>query len=457
MARPREAPEIERIMGLEVYITPQPGVGGRIRARLEDFIVREVLLDGSCADISPRWPEGPIQGRGSFLLCVLVKKGLDTLKAARLLARELRIPDGLVGFAGLKDARGLTAQFLTLRGVKPEQLRPLDLEGIRIVPVRYQTSPLEPGQLAGNRFDVVVRGISLGEQELAGRTIAILAHLAELGGLPNFFGHQRFGTARPVTHLVGRELVRGDVRKAVEIFLAYLGPGEGPGAREARSYLAETWDLKGFLRLLPRGFYYERLMAEHLLRRPGDYHGAMRRLPLRLRRLFVQAYQAYLFNRFLSARAREGLPLSEPLPGDWVLLLDEHGLPTKAVRAGGGNLSELRRLTKAGRASVAIPLPGFRQEPSGGRQGEIESAVMEEEGVAPEDFKVKVMPEVSSGGGLRPVLARLSLLSKPEVFEDELGPGLRALRLCFQLPRGSYATCLLREIMKPEDPLRAGF
>ena len=460
----REAPELERLMGMELYLTASRGLGGRIRSRLEDFLVEEELASGLVAELGPGKPEGAcaggreIGGRGSFLLCVLVKSGLDTLEAVQRLARCLRLPEGLVSFAGLKDAKAITAQFVAIRGLRPERLKGLDLPGVELRPMAYTTEPLSPADLVANRFRVVVRAIELPEGAVRRELAATLSGLEDLGGLPNFYGHQRFGTARPVTHLVGRELLRGDVWEAVELYLAYVGPGESAAAREARSYLAETGDLRGYLRLLPRGFYYERLMAEHLLRRPRDYYGALRRLPLRLRRLFVQAYQAYLFNRFLSARAREGLPLSLPEPGDWVLLLREGCLPEgKPVRADASRLRELRELAREGKAVVSLPLPGHRQAPSGGRQGELEEAIMEEEGVRPEDFKLKHMPELASPGWLRPALARLELLEAPRVREDELSPGCLALELAFRLPRGAYATAFLRELMKPPDLLAAGF
>jgi len=444
-----EVPGLERQIGLEVYATTTEGVGGRIRQLLTDFKVREVLLDGSEAPLEP--PRGPVKGRGSFLLCSLVKEGMDTLEAVRRLAKALGIPDGLMSFAGLKDARAKTAQFLTVRGARPKALSRLNIRGLYVIPLCFRTEPLGPGELAANEFDITVRAIGLAREAVLERLDAVLSELAELGGLPNFFGHQRFGTARPITHLVGRELVRGNVRKAVELFLAHVGPGEGPRAIEARSYLADTWDLKGFLDLLPRGLYYERVVARHLLKKPRDFHGALRLLPLRLRKLFIHAYQAYLFNRFLSKRIAYGLPLAETRPGDWLIELDEHGLPTsRAIKA--------TSTSKTGKGLVlALPLPGFKQELSSGTQGEIEKAILEEEGVKPEDFKVKVMPELASPGWLRPALVRPDMLRAPEVLDDGLNPGHRALRLCFRLPRGSYATVFLREIMKPEDLLKAGF
>ncbi len=442
-------PPLELVMGLEVYGTRSPGIGGRIRQVPEDFVVREVLSDGSVAPLGPG-PGSP-GGSGSFLLCSLVKKGLDTLKAVGILAKRLGIPEGLVDFLGLKDARALTAQFITVRGVRPKGLGELRPGELYVFPLKFRRKPLEPRELVANEFSIRIRGLRLDEAALAGRLDQLLSELGEVGGLPNFFGHQRFGTARPITHLVGREIVRGDVRRAVELFLAYPSPWEGPRAREARSYLSGTWDLKGFLELLPRPFYYERLMARHLLRKPSDYHGALRLLPLRLRRLFVQAYQAYLFNRFLSRRLREGMPLGRAGPGDWVLELDEHGLPTGRAR------KARREMALGPGQALGLPLPGFRQELSSGRQGEIEKEVLEEEGIRPEDFRVRSMPELASPGQLRPASVGLKLLSGPVLREDGLNPGCSALEMSFRLPRGSYATVFLRELMKPSDLLASGF
>ena len=425
-----EVPELEKSMGMEVYATSTEGIGGRIRVRTGDFVVREILEDGLRAGLEIAQGGQP-SGRGSFLLCVLAKEGLDTFEAVRRLVRALGVPEGTVDFLGLKDAKALTYQFITVRGVRPEVLRGLELKGLRVIPVAFRTEPLSPDQLRANEFSIIVRGLELSEPELKERLKSILGELKELGGLPNFFGHQRFGTARPITHLVGRELVKGDVKKAVEVLLTHIGPGEGPRAREARSYLADTWDFKGFLKLLPKNLYYERLIAGYLLRKPGNYHRALRKIPLRLRRLFVQAYQAYLFNRFLSRRLSEDLPLS-PIKGDFTLRLGD-------------------------RTVLALPLPGFKQALSSGRQGEIEIEILEEEGVCLEDFKVKVMPELASPGGLRLALAPLDLVKVPEVLDDELNPGLRALKLLFRLIKGSYATVFLRELMKPLDPLKAGF
>ncbi|RLI12010.1 hypothetical protein DRO33_03140 [Candidatus Bathyarchaeota archaeon] len=109
------------------------------------------------------------------------------------------------------------------------------------------------------------------------------------------------------------------------------------------------------------------------------------------------------------------------------------------------------------RQAAAGTIAGCERDFSAGLQGEIEKEVLEEEGIRPEDFRVRSMPELASPGQLRPASVGLKLLSGPVLREDGLNPGCSALEMSFRLPRGSYATVFLRELMKPSDLLASGF
>ena len=134
-----------------------------------------------------------------------------------------------------------------------------------------------------------------------------MQELEALGGIPNFFGHQRFGTTRPITHLVGKALVRGDFEEAAMLFLAKPSVHEHPASRQARQELQSTKNFKQALENFPKQLRFERLMLNHLADNPDDFVGAFQRLPVKLQELFVQAHQSYLFNRFLSERIKHGL------------------------------------------------------------------------------------------------------------------------------------------------------
>jgi tRNA pseudouridine13 synthase len=200
-------------------------------------------------------------------------------------------------------------------------------------------------------------------------------------------------------------------------------------------------------------------MLRHLVEKPEDSVGAFRMLPIKLRELFLQAYQSYLFNRFLSRRMAKGLPLNKAEIGDHVVAVERSGLPMtnmhKAVTS--GNLSEINRAIRAGKMLSALPIVGFKHNPSSGVQGEIERQVLEHEGVVSEDFRIRSLPEIAGRGGLRAALVPLKEFSLGEIEDDPINPARVKVGVSFMLPRGSYATVVLRELMKPRDPVKAGF
>lgn len=444
-------PRLEVDIGIEVYATKTPGIGGKIRVIPEDFKVEEKLTDGSEAILQPEAAEPPrISEWGRFLLCVLTKKNEDNLIAVRRIAQSLQIAPDRVSIAGIKDARALTAQYVTLAAVAPNRVSKLDLRGITIKPVRFVDEELKAHLLYGNRFQTIIRAVNLDEATAVKRIKSIEREIEESGGIPNFFGHQRFGTVRPITHRVGYYIVKKDFERAAMTFLSQRSVFEPPSTKEARQLLSETRDFKTALERFPRRLLYERLMLRHLAKYPKDFLGALHRLPSKLQKLFVQAYQSYLFNRFLSERIGREIPLSEPQLGDYVIGLDDLGLPTEeCCKATEENVSKIRQAIERGKAGIAIPIIGPRQPTSGGVQGGIEEKILTEENMRPGDFHIPQMPETTSPGSLRLVLTPMIGLQVREPLEDQLNPDRIMIGLGFTLRRGSYATILLREFMKP--------
>jgi tRNA pseudouridine13 synthase len=442
---------------MEVYATQSPGIGGRIRQFPEDFVVQEILVDGSKAEVSPVEAHEPV-GEGRHLICVLVKRDWDTLLAVKNVARQLGISRKRVQIAGMKDAKALTAQHISISGVPPKRVLQVKIKDITLHPLYFSRRRIFSQLLLGNQFQVVVRAISRTSSVIERRIKDVQSELSSFGGFPNFYGHQRFGTIRPITHLVGHFLTRGELEKAAFTFLAQPSVHEHPESREARERLRDTQNFEEALRCFPRYLGYERLMIGHLAKQPRDFVGAFRNLPLKLRKLFVQAYQSFLFNKFLSQRIRLGIRLDEAQIGDYVVNLDNQGLPTtELTQVTASSLQTVKEALKRGKMLVAIPLVGFKQPPSQGMQGEIEKEILEIEKVKPQSFHVSFMPEVSAPGELRTILAPTINLSVEEASRDSENPSKREMRLDFTLHRGSYATVLLREYMKPRDLIKAGF
>jgi tRNA pseudouridine13 synthase len=455
-------PKLERLIGIEVYATYSLGIGGIIRQFVDDFVVEEVLVDGSKAEINQsakRQVLGSSPVKNRFLLCVLVKRNWDMFQALRLIAEQLGISANYIHFAGIKDAKAVTAQHITVGGVTAEEVQKVQLKDVEIRPIGYFRSKFSSYFLFGNNFHIAIRAISHPKSTIRKRITRTIEELEAIGGVPNFFGHQRFGTTRPITHLVGKAIVKGNFRKAAMLFLAKPSLYEHPESRQAREQLQATQDFKQALKNFPKQLHYERLMLRHLAKKPDDYVGAFRRLPIKLRELFPQAYQSYLFNKFLSRRITCGLPLVRAEVGDYVVNVERSGLPMLTMHkiASVEALTEINKAIEAGKMRLAIPLIGFKQRTSLGVQGEIEKQILEGEGISQEGFKISVMPEITARGELRTAITPLNNFSLNEISEDSANPLKHEAKVSFTLYRGSYATILLRELMKPRNLIKAGF
>jgi tRNA pseudouridine13 synthase len=453
-----QVPKLEKELGMEVYATQHDGIGGKIRQLLDDFVVEELLVGGSLAEVSPPSEVLEPAGEGHYLICVLVKRKWDTFMAVREVAHRLHISQKRIRFAGIKDTKALTAQHISLQNVSTSKVLNLQIRDITVYPLRFSRDRMYSQLIQGNRFHITVRGISHPASVIEEQTKLIIEEIDQVGGVPNFFGHQRFGTIRPNTHQVGKHLTRGDPERAALAFLAEPSMHEHPEARAARQQLEDNMNFVEAFEKFPRFLRYERFMLHHLAKYPTDFVGAFRTLPRRLRKLFVQAYQSYLFNRFLSERIRRGIPLNEPKIGDYLIKLDEHRIPTEEwSQATEQNIQDMTAATKEGKMCVAGPLVGPDQPSSKGIQGEIEQAILEAENVTPTEFKVPYMPEATAEGRVRAVLNPVWNLIQEEISEDKENEGKQMMKIGFTLNRGSYATVLLREFMKPQDLIQAGY
>ncbi|MBM4400677.1 MAG: tRNA pseudouridine(13) synthase TruD, partial [Crenarchaeota archaeon] len=451
-----------KLLGIDVYATETKGIGGVIRQSVDDFAVEEVLVDGSKAEIEKVAESrvlGASRSKQRYLLCVLVKRNWDTFIAIKNLAKQLGISQKQIHIAGIKDAKAVTAQHITIEHALMEDIAKVNVKDMEIRPVGYVRDKLSPYYLLGNNFNIKIKAIKRSESYIEKGITETARALETFGGIPNYFGHQRFGTTRPITHIVGKAIVEGDFKEAAMLFLAKPSVHEHLSSRQARRELRSTRDFKQALQNFPRQLRYERLMLSHLVEKPADFVGAFRQLPIKLQALFVQAYQSYLFNRFLSERIKNGFSLNKAEVGDYVVSVERSGLPmvNAAKIASAETVTETNELIKAGRMRVALPLIGLKQKGSKGAMGKIEKQILEEEGIETESFRVNAIPKISGKGGLRAVVAPIKDFKLQGISAYADNHREREANLSFMLLRGSYATVLLREIMKPRNPISSGF
>ncbi|MEA3254769.1 MAG: tRNA pseudouridine(13) synthase TruD [Candidatus Altiarchaeota archaeon] len=393
-------PELEQELGMNVYTSKTEGIGGVVKQTPEDFVVEEITPEGRILQIDEEAVECSREGEEEkeYVHFTLQKYNWDTLRAVREISRRLRVSHKRLGFAGTKDKRALTTQRVSVWNKKIMDLEGVGIRDMVLRDFRYSDERINLGDLYGNRFTVVIRGLDLGEVILRERVSSVMDELRNQ--IPAFFGVQRFGTVRPITHLVGKEIIKGDFREAVLIYLVRDFMGEDEGVREVRKALGESGDFRGALRDFPKHLGYENAMLNHLVNAPEDYTGALRKLPKGLQQMFVHAYQGYIFNKALSEYLKRGIPVER------------------------------------------LPLVGYRTEVD-----EITSGILDEEGIIQEDFQVS-MRELSSKGEYRVCFRVVEDFEVIGFDVDELNTGRSKLTVGFTLQKGNYATVFLRELMK---------
>ncbi len=455
----RPAHPTEQAVGIDHYVSDADGVGGRLRDEDDQFRVREL----------ERFETKPLESSTDaypHLVFRATLRGWDTNDFASRVSDALGISRERVNWAGTKDKYAVTTQLFSVYGAEPEDLP--DVDGADLEVLGRAGRNLEFGDLAGNAFEIVV-----GDPERPANAETITDELQEFGGLegrrdasagggsgatpigvPNFFGQQRFGSRRPVTHKVGLEIVRGNWEGAVMAYLGNPTDAEPEGTQEARAFVEETRDWQAALERIPNRLRYERSMCHALAERdeepgPEDFRAALERVPSNLQRLFVHAAQSYAFNRMLSERLERGLAFDRPVAGDVVCFSDSNApegleLPDtdRLQRVDERRVDSVTRHCERGRAFVTAPLVGIETELAGGEQGEIERDVLEELELEPGDFDLP--GEFHSTGTRRAILVR-----------TDLGLERDPLTLSFALPKGSYATVVAREFLKV-DPVDLG-
>ncbi|MBI4044326.1 MAG: tRNA pseudouridine(13) synthase TruD [Candidatus Diapherotrites archaeon] len=410
------------------FYTKAQGVGGRIKKRAFDFIVKEITPEGKKCEIlafdkedgtknivEKNWPEPTGQEQ---LLLTLEKFNTDLNFAIRYMARGMHLSGKRFGYAGMKDKRAVTSQRISIWKPDYEKVKNFTNRFLSLREAEWSDKRIELGDLWGNEFEITVREIELDENETRKRINECIAEIEK--GIPNFFGLQRFGGVREITHLVGREILRGNIEGAVMLYLTSTAPEEDEETKNARQQLAATMDFAQASKSFPTRLRYERAIIHHLCRYPRDFAGALGMLPKYLRIMFTHAYQSHLFNKVVRWRVEQGLGL-EPLEGDILL----EGIAT-------------------------APLFGFESELAQGKPGEIEKQVLEEEGIGLKDFKLKVLSELSSKGKRKQLALSPKNLSIKEVGKDEFTEGCTKAVIGFYLSKGNYATTVIREIMKKE-------
>jgi len=397
-------PKLDDLIGISIYCTNTQGTGGKIRTSQDQFFVSEVLREKTLAKISQS---------GNYAVFRLKKSGIDTNHALS----DILNKQGLrLKALGLKDANATTEQFVC--DMNASRMREnITTNRYTLERIGYVQKPLTKKDMIGNHFKIKIEDADF----------AKISGFDQYDKILNFYGYQRFGSRRAVSHLIGKALLQRNFELAVEVLLASTSEYDLPENNKIREALKDKANYTKIFDDVPPQMDIERLVLKEMIEH-GEALKALRAIPISLRRFFVEAYQSFIFNRTVSMAYEMGENLFAPQADDVCYDKDDN----------------LGRYQNDPEQKLAIPLVGYSYSKRNRFDYQI-SKILGEEQMSPKDFFVKEMQEISGEGGFRHavMLCRDFVSSPPYV--------------SFTLSRGSYATMLLREIIKPSDPVAAGF
>ncbi|MFX1406847.1 MAG: tRNA pseudouridine(13) synthase TruD [Promethearchaeota archaeon] len=443
---------LEKIVGIDNYSTPEhSGIGGIYKHSFRDFIVKEILDNGKVLEIKEDYFSSNFSEelKDKYTSFNLVKLNKDTFEAIKAIGDALQIPYESIYYSGLKDKCSISVQRFSIRGNYIRELKKLKIRDLFFRNISPSKKRVDLGSNWGNKFIIVIRNIDE-SKDLRGKITKLYDKLNKRG-FPNYYGLQRFGTFRPNSHLLGRFILEEKYKEVYNEFVLSVYPTESVEAQDSRRKLKTTGNLKEAYNSFSKGLNYERIMIKHLIHSPNDYKGAVNKLPSHLIKLLISSFQSYLFNKMVSLRVSKGYSLFEPVKGDVISILDDdNGNITQVKYIYGGLYDEyLMEALRLNRAAIVVPLIGYDTNLDDfPLMKQLVNEIIEQENFNEEIFKSDLLIKYDFKGSFRTMTAKPSGFKILNITEDDIFPNRMLFKFEFSLQKGSYATILLREIIK---------
>ncbi|MFO0809762.1 MAG: tRNA pseudouridine(13) synthase TruD [Gemmataceae bacterium] len=385
----------------------------KLKQRPDDFFVEELT------DVAP--------GRhGPFAFYRLEKRGWTTPDAIAAIRRRWDLHADRVAYGGLKDRHAHTIQYLSIHHGPQRGLHHHEVELFYLGQLSH---PYGSRDIRANRFYLTLRDLSAEPADRAGAQLDAVRR----DGVPNYFDDQRFGSVGDRPEFVAKHMVSGDFEAALKLALAGPYEFDPAEAKREKATLLEYWGRWPECKeRLPRG--HARSLVDYLVHHPTHFRGAVERLRPDLQGMYLSAYQSYLWNAILAD------VLTTTLPADDLVSIDLRLRP----------LPMSRRLSDESRGrlhTLAIPLPAARSpfDPAA-PWADAATRVLAAEGLEWSQLKIKGVRKPFFTKGERAAFVVPSGLTG-EVTDDELNVGRSKLTLAFDLPRGCYATMVVKRVL----------
>ncbi len=387
----------------------------KLRRLPEDFQVDEIT------QVTPE--------SGPFALYRLTKTSIGTPEAVGAIVEKWQIHRRRISYGGLKDRHAVTVQYLTIHNGPRKALRQNSFELEYLGQIR---APFTPAEIDGNRFQLVLRDMTTAEVEQAEAATAQV----QQSGLPNYFDDQRFGSLGVSGEWIARAWCLGNWERALWLALADPHVNDPSSEKKQKQLLRDLWgkwpECQQQLDRSSRRSIVTYMSDKVKVGKDPDYRGALARISVDLRGLYLSAFQSALWNRLLTRYLENRCATDALRPFD--LLSGRSVFP---VHADPDAIAMVQ--------DIELPLPCARMERPEGLIGDLLDSVLQEEQIELREIRVKYPRDSFFSKGLRRAIIHPTGL-KCITADDELHAQRHKILLTFELPRGSYATILVKRL-----------
>lgn len=383
----------------------------KLKSQPDDFCVEEIT------SVKP--------SQGPFSLYKLSKCGLGTPEAIQYILHKWQLPRNVISYGGMKDRHARTIQYLSIhRGPRSGLTdKSFGLDYLGACPRPYNSK-----DIVANRFHLRLRGIAPGDIERLSARCEMVAD----SGVINYFDDQRFGSIGYCGEIIAVPWCQGNYERTLYLAMAEPNSHDRPREKDQKQILRDYWgQWEKCKAMLDRS--HRRSVVTYLVDHPTDFRRAVALIRQDLRGIYVAAFQSWVWNRWVSALIESKVGAND------ITKMDSKcgplNIPCLSIKSLGSEV--------AGILKSDLPLPSARQHdwPAG-------TLDTLHEVLAPLQMDVKQMRlkyprDTFFSRGFRPVTLRVQGMQYGWE-DDTLNPGMKCLKLSFDLIRGAYATMVVR-------------
>ncbi len=371
----------------------------------------------------------PVEREGEYTVYELKKSGWNTLDAIKSFSINFDIPIQNFSHAGLKDRHAETSQLITIYGGAP---RNFNQENLSLEYLGHSRRETKATDIAANRFTLVLRSLNELEEKSARNALPQI----ENTGIANYFDDQRFGSYIPGHPFIAEHWIKKEYEKALWLTFAEQNSFDDGEEREQKDILRDNWgDWKTCKQLLSRS--HRRSIITFLDDRKDDFKGAWACVNADMRGLYLTAFQSHLWNLILNDYFHKVCTSDQLI--NFRLKPGEVSLPISLT-------AEQKKELHA----AEIQLPSGRLKANNCPSYELIEQSLKNHGWTIKELTVRHPRDRFFPKAIRAAMIPVNELEW-NFAEDELSPGESKLTVSFLLPRGCYATMLVKRLMLEAD------